>query len=224
MKNGETGSTRLKVISCLLITTFCCALFFTPVSFASSTDKDQLDELQEQIDDKESELNAGKKKANALQSEIKALEKQIYSAEVELNSLQKNINATKTLISQTLSELTALEEDIAVQSEGLSTRLRTMYKNGEVGILTVLLGSSDISDFMTNLDMVQRIYDSDADLLESLETQYEVVIDQKIELQTLKSTLLSQQAQESERQDALKSSKTQVQSKKSQVDADNAIL
>ncbi len=224
MKKGEKVFTRLKVTSYLLVTALCCAVFVTPVSFASSTDKSQLDEIQEQLDDKESELNEGKKKANALQSEIKALEKQIYSAEVELNSLQKNINSTKTLISQTLSELSALEEDIAVQSEGLSTRLRTMYKNGEVGILTVLLGSSDISDFMTNLDMVQRIYDSDAELLESLETQYEVVIDQKIELQSLKDTLLSQQAQESERQEALKSSKTQVQSKKSEVDADNAVL
>lgn len=96
--------------------------------------------------------------------------------------------------------------------------------NGEVGILTVLFGSSDMSDFMTNLDMVQRIYDNDAEILENLENQYSQVISRKIELQTLKNNLLSQQAEESARQDALKTSKGVVQSKKSEVDKDNAVL
>jgi murein DD-endopeptidase MepM/ murein hydrolase activator NlpD len=222
-KRGEQNR-RLRAGAWFLVTALFCAVFFTPLGFASSMDRDQLDDIQDALDDKQSELDEGKKKANALQSEIKTLEKQIYSAEVELNSLQRNINSTKTLISKALSELAVLEEDIALQNEGLNARLRTMYKNGEVGVLTVLLGSSDISDFMTNLDMVQRIYDSDAKLLESLETQYAEVIDQKMELQALKDTLLSQQEQESEKQSALKSSKGQVQKKKSEVDADNAVL
>ena len=224
MEKTEKLAIRLKILSLLVVCAVFCAFFFANPGYASSSEKDELDQLNDRIDDKQNELDQGRKKASALQSEIKALEKNIYKAEVELNSLQKNINSSKVLISQALEELAVLEQDIADQNEGLNARLRTMYKNGEVGILTVLLGSSDMSDFMTNLDMVQRIYDNDAKILESLESQYEEVINQKIELQTLKESLLLQQAEESERQEALRISKGIVQSKKSEVDADNAVL
>jgi murein DD-endopeptidase MepM/ murein hydrolase activator NlpD len=224
MKKTEKLKTKLKIFCYFTIVVLCCAFFFTNFGYASSTEKDELDKINEQIDDKQSELSQGKKKASALQSEIKSLEKNIYAAEVGLNSLQRNINSSKTLIVQALGELSELEEDIASQNEGLNARLRTMYKNGEVGILTVLLGSLDMSDFMTNLDMVQRIYDNDTEILASLENQYTKVIDQKIELQTLKENLLSQQTEESTRQESLKISKGTVQSKKSEVDADNAVL
>ncbi|NCB41295.1 MAG: peptidase M23 [Clostridia bacterium] len=224
MEKTEKFKTKMKVFCCFLIFVVFCALFFTNFGYATNSEKDELDKINDQIDDIQSELNQGKKKASELQAEIKSLEKGIYSAEVELNSLQKNINSSKVLIAQALRELASLEEDISKQNDGLNARLRTMYKNGEVGILTVLLGSSDMSDFMTNLDMVQRIYDNDATILESLQQQYAEVIDQKIELQTLKDQLLSQQEEESERQEALKVSKGTVQSKKSEIDADNAVL
>ncbi len=215
---------RTRIFSWLLLAALLSAAWLTPLGYASNPGQSQLDDINDRIDDIQSELNAGKKQSGALQAEIRALEKQIYSAEVELNALQRNINSTKSLISQTLSELAVLEEDIAQQNKSLNARLRNMYKNGEVGILTVLLGSSDMSDFMTNLDMVQRIYDSDAELLEQLQVQYDKVIAQKMELQSLRDTLLTQQAEESSRQQSLQTSKGQVQSKKSAIDKDNAEL
>ncbi len=224
MFKGDRMKIRARIGSWALLLVLLSGACFTPPGYATGTDQSQLDDIQDQIDDMEQELSAGKKQASALQAEIRALEKKIYSAEVELNGLQRNINSTKSMISKAMAELATLEEEIAAQNEGLNARLRTMYKNGEVGILTVLMGSSDMSDFMTNLDMVQRIYDSDATLLEKLQGQYEQVIDQKMELQTLRDTLLAQQAEESAQQEALQSSKGQVQTKKSAIDKDNAAL
>jgi len=215
---------RTRICSWALLAVLLCGACFAPLGYASNADQSQLDAIQDQIDKMEQELNEGKKQSGALLSEIRTLEKQIYSAEVELNGLQRNINSTKSMISRKMAELDVLEEDIAVQSENLNARLRTMYKNGEVGILTVLMGSADMSDFMTNLDMVQRIYDSDAELLEQLQGQYDQVIGQKMELQALRDTLLGQQAEESARQEALQASKGQVQTKKAVIDRDNATL
>ena len=219
MKTGTSKRNGARLLAVIVAASLC----FAPFVYATS-DQSKLDDIQSQIDDTQKALDKGKQEASALQSEIRTLEKQIYSAEVELNSLQKSINATKAKITNKLAELTELEQDIAAQNEALNARLRTMYKNGEVGILTVLLGSSDMSDFMTNLDMVQRIYDSDAELLETLQQQYDVFIGQKIQLQALRDNLLAQQAEESSRQESLQSSKQQVQSKKSAVDQDNKAL
>ncbi len=224
MFKGNRVKIRTRIGSWALLLILLSGACFAPPGYATGTDQSQLDDIQDQIDDMEQVLSEGKKQASALQAEIRALEKKIYSAEVELNGLQRNINSTKSMISQAMAELATLEDEIAAQNEDLNTRLRTMYKNGEVGILTVLMGSSDMSDFMTNLDMVQRIYDSDAKLLEKLQGQYEQVIDQKMELQALRDTLLTQQAEESARQEALQDNKGQVQTKKSAIDKDNAAL
>lgn len=224
MFKGNRVKIRTRIGSWALLLILLSGACFAPPGYATGTDQSQLDDIQDQIDDMEQVLSEGKKQASALQAEIRALEKKIYSAEVELNGLQRNINSTKSMISKAMAELATLEEEIAAQNEGLNARLRTMYKNGEVGILTVLMGSSDMSDFMTNLDMVQRIYDSDATLLEKLQGQYEQVIDQKMELQNLRDTLLAQQAEESSQQEALQASKGQVQTKKSAIDKDNAAL
>lgn len=214
-------SKRHKVI--WLIAILAVSLCLAPLGYATS-DQSKLDSIHDQLDDTQKALNKGKQEANALLNEIRALEKKIYSAEVDLNKLQKDINATKARITTKLAELDALESDIARQNEALNARLRTMYKNGEVGILTVLLGSSNMADFVTNLDMVQRIYESDADLLAQLQEQFDALIGQKIQLQELRDSLLAKQAEESARQESLKTNKQQVQSKKSAVDLDNKAL
>lgn len=224
MFGKQRAKRRSRILAWLLLAALWSGVWLAPLGYASNPSQSQLDDINDKIDDIQSELNAGKKQSSALQNEIRALERQIYSAEVELNALQKNINSTKSMISKTLNELSILETEIADQNDSLNARLRNMYKNGEVGILTVLLGSSDMSDFMTNLDIIQRIYDSDAKLLEQLQAQYDKVIGQKMELQALRDTLLSQQAEESVRQESLQSSKGQVQSKKSAIDKDNAQL
>ena len=56
---------------------------------------------------------------------------------------------------------------------GLDNRLRTMYKNGSVGFLDVLLGSNSISEFISNLEMIQRIYKNDQNTLTTLEEQHQ---------------------------------------------------
>src|SRR5665647_3953393 len=122
MKDREKVRTKLGIISYFLVTALFFAVFFTPIGFASSSEKGKLDEINNRIDDTQNALNEGKKKASVLQSEIKDLEKKIYSTEVEINNLQKNINSTKTLISKTLGELNKMEKEIAVQNEGLNSR------------------------------------------------------------------------------------------------------
>lgn len=208
----------------VLVAILATSLCFAPLGFGSNSDQDKLDNIHDKIEDTQKALDKGKKEASALLSEIRALEKNIYSTEVELNALQRNINTTKASITKKLADLAELEADITDQNDALNARLRAMYKNGEVGILTVLLGSSDMTDFMTNLDMVQRIYDSDAKLLAELQRQHDIMIAQKMELQALRDRLISQQAEQNAKQEALQSNKSQVQTKKSAVDRDNKEL
>ncbi len=222
MKN-DRAKRRLALALAALI-----ALAFTPYASAVGDDekeyRNQLTDVHDQIDDATNQLKEGKRESSALASEIKALDNKIYEAEVEINALQGDINETKTEITQVLAELDEAQADVDSQNEDLNERLRAMYKSGDIGMLSVLLGSSTISEAMTNMDMVQRIYDSDTELLAQLQANYDVIDGKRKQLVALKDKLESQQALEKEKQDALAADKNAVAAKKKEVDKDNKEL
>ncbi|MDO5331965.1 MAG: peptidoglycan DD-metalloendopeptidase family protein, partial [Bacillota bacterium] len=141
-----------------------------------------------------------------------------------INKLNKNINETKEKINVTLAELAVLEEQIATQDDDLNQRLRTMYKNGSIGMLSVLLGSKSMSDFLTNMEMVKRIYNSDAQLLADMQVAYDSVIDKKQQLSDLKDSLVAQQETATNAKASLSASEEKLAAQKKAVESDNKAL
>ncbi len=189
-----------------------------------SNKKDELSDINNQLGDLNKDLKDGKAQASELQSEIKAAEKQIYSYQVELNSLQSQINSTKAKITQAMNELDQMQAEITKQNDDLNARLRTMYKDGDVGLFSVLLGSSSMSEFLTNMEMSKRIYDYDEQMLEQMQAEYAKILEKKQELQALKQSLLDQQAQADAKKSQLESDKAALSSKKSSIEKDNKAL
>ena len=109
-------------------------------------------------------------------AKISKLDKLITAAEGEINNLQGKINTTFGKIEQTQNALDKKKAEInKFRMEVWIKRLRAMYKNGDVGIIEILLGSASITDFMTNLDMAQRIFDNDVDVLKTLQQQQKIL-------------------------------------------------
>ena len=85
-----------------------------------------------------------------------------------------------------------------------------MYKNGSVGFLDVLMGSNSISEFVSNVEMIQRIYKNDIDVLNRLQKEQE-------ELNALKVTL-------SEKIDTLNAQKEEAKKAQADLDSKKAII
>ncbi len=186
--------------------------------------KSERDAMQGGIKDTQSQLEQGKQKVKNLEQEIKNLDNRIYNTEVEINQLGLQINDTKTKITEALDRLQKKQEELNAQNDALNMRLRSMYKNGDIGMLSVLLGSGSLSDLMTNMDMVQRIYDSDARLLQSLEDQYVVINQEKQELLDLKAELLDLQEQAEAKKKSLEEDQAYAAKKREEVAASNKDL
>ncbi|MCF0150832.1 MAG: peptidoglycan DD-metalloendopeptidase family protein [Firmicutes bacterium] len=197
-------------------------------AFASSSEitnkKNALSNVKDKITNAKDALSSGKSKSNELSVEIKDLEQKIYNTQVEINDLQKQINVKIDEIGAKQQELEVKEDEISKQNEDLGIRLRAMYKNGETGLLSVVLGASSISEMMTNIDMVQRIYESDADLLSRLEDSYAEIKDDKEALQGMKDALVVQQTQIQAKKDSLASDQQVLAKQKAAIDADNKAL
>ena len=205
-------------------------VMWTPLSSATSyreqieESQGELQDIQDELNATQAELDAGKKKSRELSGQINNLEKEIYNTEADIEQMKANINETKLEITDKLEQLERVQNDIDNQNNALNNRLRAMYKNGDVGMLSVLFGSTTISELLTNIEMVKRIYDADANLLESIADRYTVVDAEKEELLELKDQLIAQEAELEQKQVELAAKKEEAANLKYQIDQDNTVL
>ncbi len=216
------GKIRAKVVLWSIALAMIAAVFITPFAQAGTIEdyQNQLNNVNNQKEQVKDQLDAEKKNLKEVQAELNALDQKIYASQAEINKLQGEVNQTISEIETARQELEQLQADIDQQNEDLNARLRSMYKNGDVGMLSVVFGSSSMSDFMTNMDMVERIYNADAELLASIEEQYAVVEQQKNKLQALKEQLVQQQETVAARKADLEADRAVAAEKRKAVEAD----
>ncbi len=154
-------------------------------------DKKKLEATNDKMELLEVELNKKNQECNEISSQIKALDSKIDKADKELQQIQNQIDTLNSKIETTKAELGKAEENIEDKKKTLNSRLRVIYKNGNVGYLEVLLESEDISDFFTRLDMVQNIIDYDVDLLKYMKEQREIIKNKKLTLESHQTILQS---------------------------------
>lgn len=187
-------------------------------------ERDTLNELNKQIDKLQSQLKAGKAEESKLASEINGLNVLIRAAEGEIKDLQKEIKELAKDIEVAEGQLAEKQEEIQGQTDEMGQRIRIMYKNGDVGILEVLLSSQSMLDFLTNLDMAQRIFNGDVEFLEDLEEQYAKTEGYKLDLEKLKANLDAKQKAEATKRGKLEANKEDVSKLKAEVATDNKAL
>ncbi len=216
------GKIRARVTLWSIALAMVAAVMLTPFVKAATIDdwQNQLNNKNKEKEQIQEELNQSKKDLETAEKELNALDQKIYQAGVELNQLTGELNETKAEIVKGLEELEQLKKDIEKQNDDLNSRLRSMYKNGDVGMLSVVFGSSSMSDVMTNMDMVQRIYNADAELLASIQEQYELVDAQNQKLEALKGQLEEQQAVIAEKKAALEADEAEARAKRNALQAD----
>ena len=144
--------------------------------------------------------NAAKKAAEAV-ANFEEAEKQLEVLTGDIENKKVEIANTEALIENKLAEIEAKkaeikakEEEIEEQNTALNNRLTAMYKNGNAGMVDVLLNSESMEDLLSNVGMVHRILDSDEKLLKKLQKDYKKLRELKEELEQEKNALEAERA------------------------------
>lgn len=125
-------------------------------------------------------------KKDDLQNEIDAKQQQSEQIEQEMADVQAELDATKSRISELSNEIASLQMEIGENEKkleqqqrdlernlkNLDQRLRNMYKNGTIGFVDVILSSENVTDLISNVELVSRIYSGDKEIVDVLEGQY----------------------------------------------------
>ena len=205
---------RIVIIMAVLMAAMMC-METSLVSAAS------LSEIRQEIKEKEAQLSEGRSKEGSLASQMLELEESIESMQSSIDQLDSAITEGEAQLKTLEGELEEAQAKVSVQNENLGSRLRTMYKNGTVGFIDVLLDSGSFSEFLNNLNMVEMIYSSDKEVLNGLEKAYDEIDAKKKEVETLQAELNKSKSVAEEQKAQLEKSRATVTAQKEEIASSN---
>lgn len=172
-------SKRSLIIVIALIAALCTASFVS--SFAET--QEEIDQAKQEAEEARSATESKRKEASEAAKKAAAAVENFEQAEEELAQLQEQIESIKTEIENKKAEMEAKEAEIEEQNEALNDRLTAMYKTGNSGFVDVILNSEDVEDLLSNIGMVQKVLESDQNLLKKLQKDYKELKKMKEELE-----------------------------------------
>lgn len=159
------------------------------------------------------QMSEVQKEKKTVASDITKLENKIKKEKKAIKSLQTKINKKDKSIDKAQKELAQTKSDLAKTKNLLNQRVRAMYKNGSVGYMEILLGSKDVSELITNVELVKNIYKGDQAAIADLKEHKNDVQKKEAALTAEKKELTEEKSELKDTQADLNSSKSQLKKK-----------
>ncbi len=206
MREGVLRKTLCIILSLSMVLT----LFVTLAGIKEVSAKETQKSLQKKIDNAQDQIdenNATKAKNNATMKELQA----------KIDTSQEEVDALEIEVKEANDKLEAAAQELEKGNEDLSTRLRTMYKSGSLGLVDVMLSSDNISDLFNNFSIVQYLFKSDKDIVSKLKTKHDALND-------VAKSLSAKQAELNERQEELDASYEKLATLNKEINSENSNL
>ncbi|MBC7082329.1 MAG: hypothetical protein PWR07_1098 [Bacillota bacterium] len=172
----------------LLISALLVAFFaLSPVvsgepSSELSRKRDQLGDINNQMQETRRQLLTVKQKEKGVLAEIQKAEMELERTRTRLASLERQAKRLTQAVAQAERELAAAEDDLAGARKRLDrtlsllrARLRAMYMSGPADYLEVLFSSTDFADFASRFEYVEILAKHDAQCLEEARAEVAVI-------------------------------------------------
>lgn len=110
-------------------------------------------------------IRAKRADAAAADKKLQDLSDDLELKQTDLEAVNEALAGTRDQIAVTEGRLVAAQARLEESQQRLSERAQAIYRTGSADIVAVLLGTTDFQDFVTRLDMLDRIQTSDSDLV-----------------------------------------------------------
>ncbi len=118
-----------------------------------------------------------------LQKELDALDSELVDLLTEIAELETEIAENEAAIATTEQELVLAQEAVDKQYADMKVRIRYMYENGNQNIMSVLLESGSISDFLNRVEYMNSVYTYDREKLDNFQAIRGEIEEMKIALE-----------------------------------------
>ena len=140
----------------------------------------KLDDVNGKISDLQGQIDEEEAYQAELSEQISLYQQQIALMDEQINALEDQIEEKNAEIDTLQAEISTLEEEIAAKQVEIDEtyalfkeRMVALYQAGETSSLAMLLSSDSFADFVTNVQLMQAVSESDQQLVNKLRTQKE---------------------------------------------------
>ncbi len=172
----------------------------------AKTTAEYIDALDEKIGYLNEELSL-------LDAEIESAQKNIELLEPEIKSLKDELKTLGDEYSSTQEELQQAEEIFQATYDVYCARLRAVYISGDDSVLSILLTSSDLSEFYYRYQMIKAISDNDTMLLQNVESEMNEIVTKQNGLEEQRNLLNEKKKELDVKQQEYETDKKTVESK-----------
>lgn len=116
-----------------------------------------------------------------ISSDIRWVNNRLSEIQEVLRTTQEKLNKAKAAQQKAQKDLDVANYQLAQNKDKLKSRIRSMYKQGDEGMIMVLIGSRDAASFASRKALLERIARRDKELFEKIKEQREVVAAKKRE-------------------------------------------
>lgn len=164
------------------ITLFSYAENVEELQTKSNEIQNQINQSNEKLEDVKEELSTNLQQVQKLDETIETTEKQLKELDIKVENLQKSINEIQ-------EKLNKVQKEYDKQRKLLEERLVSIYEEGDVRYIDVLLSSTSLSDFLSNYYLITELATYDTQLLNEVETQKNIIEEQNRKLNEQKEQM-----------------------------------
>lgn len=179
----------LKRILAILIV---AVMFITNITLGVSTQDSK--DLQEKIDKTKEQLNNVNTTKTDTEKQVDSIQTKINEYQGSIDSLNDKLDTLDSNISENEKKLEEQQKAYEDNSNLLDQRLVTIYENGNVSYLDILLSSGTLTEFISNYYLISELASYDLDLLEQIQQEQKQIEEtkkslenDKVEVEKLKS-------------------------------------
>jgi len=160
----------------------------------------QKEELQEKMDEVNTQLEYVQNEMSALLLEIQKLDDLIREYDRQNFEYSQKIDMLETSINETTQKLNVIIEEYEKKDKQLRDRLVALYEYGSVSYLDVLLSASNLSEFISYYYRMIELTEYDNELIEKVAQQRNIVNNEKtkLEKETAEARALKAKAEQTE--------------------------
>ncbi len=147
---------------------------------------------EQKLEENKNNYKSAQEQVDEIEASIQSVNSQMEDISIDIEELNAEILEAEGKIEESNKKVQATESDIKEQNEKFSERMKAMYINGMGSYVEALLNSNSISDFMSRLNNINIMINSDKEIvsslnekIETIEKEKKVVEDEKVKLDAL---------------------------------------
>ncbi|NFI44072.1 hypothetical protein FDA79_16795 [Clostridium botulinum] len=164
-----------KVLSFIIMLNLILSIGSNVLAAASIKESDGLKETREQ--------------KKQIQQRVEKMDSEIDSVINEIDKNKQLMNKVNRDVKDTENKLNQVKNNVKEKEDLFGKRVRAMYISGGDSYLDILLGSENLSDFMSRVDTVSKVMKFDINVVTKLKEEKEAIAKQKENLDQEKNKL-----------------------------------